>query len=205
MNINEVPRPTIERLSLYLRQLRELQAQKVRTISSRELGRLLDIKDAQVRKDLAYFGAFGKRGVGYHVAELMWNLTDILQLNKTRNVLVVGVGNLGRALAANKGFARKGFFIKGLFDVDPKKIGKEYGGMRIMPLAELAQVVEKEDICIAMIAVPAERAQDAVDAVIDAGIRNILNFSPTGVNVSGGVQLRSVDISLELEQLSFGM
>ena len=205
MNINDVPKPTVERLSLYLRRLKQLQKQKVKTISSRELARLLDTKDAQVRKDLAYFGAFGKRGVGYHVGELTWNLTDILQLNQERCIAVIGAGNLGRALVTHKEFARKGFLIKGIFDIDPAKIGKSCGPLKTRDMSHLAECTKEGCLCMAIIAVPAPNAQEAVDAVVKAGIRHILNFSPFAVTVPNSIQLRSVDISLELEQLSFGM
>lgn len=205
MNIDDIPRPTVKRLSLYLRQLKQLQKDRVKTISSRELARLLDTSDAQVRKDFAYFGAFGKRGVGYHVDELTWNISDIMQLNITRKVIIIGAGALGCALANYKEFKNKGFIISAIFDSDQSKEGLQCGKLRVENIKNMRKYLKSEEISIAIIAVPAGSAQDVADAVVEAGIKHVLSFSPVSINVPGTVQLRSVDLSLELEQLSFGM
>jgi len=198
-----IPYPAVRRLSLYLRQLEAFKTKERRTISSKQLGESLRLTDAQVRKDLAYFGQFGHPGIGYRVEDLIAQLRHILGTDKIWNVLLVGAGNLGRALLAYKGFERKGFRIVAVFDADPSKIGKKYGSFIIQPMSELTGTIEKLGIRLAIIAVPAEHAQAVADQLGPAGIRGILNFAPTSIELSGNVAMTAVDLAVQLEQLSF--
>jgi redox-sensing transcriptional repressor len=198
-----VPNPAVRRLSLYLRQLEAFKRKDRRTISSRQLGESLGLTDAQVRKDLAYFGQFGHPGIGYRVDDLIAQVRRILGTDKVWNVLLVGAGNLGRALSAYKGFNAKGFRLVAIFDADPAKVGRKLGPFVIQPIAELNDVVHKQQIRLAMVAVPADNAQGVVDQLVGAGVRGILNFAPVSVTVPQNVALNAVDLSVQLEQLSF--
>jgi redox-sensing transcriptional repressor len=188
---------------LYLRQLESFKRKERRTISSRQLGESLHLTDAQVRKDLAYFGQFGHPGIGYRVEELILQVRKILGTDKTWNVLLAGAGNLGRALSAYKGFNAKGFKLVAIFDADPGKIGRKLGPFAIQPMSELAAAVQQQQIRLAMVAVPADFAQQVVDQLVAAGIKGILNFAPTSITVPEHVALNAVDLSVQLEQLSF--
>ena len=198
-----VPNPAVRRLSLYLRQLETFKRKDRRTISSRQLGESLGLTDAQVRKDLAYFGQFGHPGIGYRVDELIGQVKRILGTDKEWNVLLVGAGNLGRALSAYKGFNAKGFRLVAIFDADPAKTGRKLGPFVVQPIGELVGTVQKQQIRLAMIAVPADSAQEVVDQLVAAGVRGILNFAPTSVIVPPHIALNAVDLSVQLEQLSF--
>ena|SRR5947209_3535434 len=198
-----VPNPAVRRLSLYLRQLEAFRRKDRRTISSRQLGESLGLTDAQVRKDLAYFGQFGHPGIGYRVDDLILQVKRILGTDKVWNVLLVGAGNLGRALSAYKGFNAKGFRLVAIFDDDPSKVGRKLGPFLVQPIAELNETAQKQQIRLAMVAVPADAAQAVVDHLVTAGIRGILNFAPTSVTVPPNVALNAVDLSVQLEQLSF--
>jgi len=198
-----VPNPAVRRLSLYLRQLEAVQRQDKRTISSKELGESLALTDAQVRKDLAYFGQFGHPGIGYRVDDLIARVKHILGTDRIWNVALVGAGNLGRALMAYRGFEKKGFHISAVFDTDPGKIGARRGPFVIQPLQELEGTIQKMGIRLAIIAVPAETAQAVADKLVAAGVRGILNFAPVGLNVPPQVGLSGVDLAVQLEQLSF--
>jgi len=198
-----IPNPAVRRLSLYLRQLEAFARKDRRTISSKQLGESLGLTDAQVRKDLAYFGQFGHPGIGYRVEDLIAQVRKILGTDKTWNVLLVGAGNLGRALMAYKGFEKKGFRLSAVFDADPAKIGKKHGPFPIQGLAELAATIQAKNIRLAIIAVPADHAQDVADQLVSAGIRGILNFAPVSITVPGEVALTAVDLAVQLEQLSF--
>src|ERR1043165_914272 len=156
-----IPNPAVRRLSLYLRQLEAFKRKDRRTISSKQLGESLGLTDAQVRKDFAYFGTFGHPGIGYRVDDLISQVKRILGTDKTWNVLLVGAGNLGRALMAYKGFDQKGFRLVAVFDADAAKVGKKQASFTIQPLSELANTVQKQNIKLAMIAVPADGAQAA--------------------------------------------
>src|SRR5205823_2711426 len=166
-----VPNPAVRRLSLYLRHLESFKRKDRRTISSKQLGESLGLTDAQVRKDFAYFGQFGHPGIGYRVDDLIAQVKRILGTDKTWNVLLVGAGNLGRALLAYKGFDQKGFRLVAVFDADPGKVGRKHGSFLIQPLSELATTVTKQNIRLAMIAVPADNAQDVADQLVAAGVR----------------------------------
>ena len=198
-----VPNPAVRRLSLYLRQLEAFKRKDRRTISSKQLGESLGLTDAQVRKDFAYFGQFGHPGIGYRVDDLIAQVKRILGTDKTWNVLLVGAGNLGRALMAYRGFDQKGFRLVAVFDADASKIGKKQASFTIQPLSELAATVQKQNIKLAMIAVPADNAQDVADHVVAAGVRGLLNFAPVSITVPHDVALNAVDLAVQLEQLSF--
>lgn len=198
-----VPNPAVKRLSLYLRQLETFKRKDRRTVSSKQLGESLNLTDAQVRKDLAYFGQFGHPGIGYRVDELIAEVKKILGTDKVWNVLLVGAGNLGRALMAYKGFNAKGFRLASVFDASPHLVGRKMGPFTVQPMTELAETIQKNQIRLAMIAVPGDSAQEVVDHLVAAGIKGILNFAPTSVNVPPHIALNAVDLSVQLEQLSF--
>ena len=200
----QVSELTTNRLSVYLRCLLELERAGVRSISSTALADRFDLNAAQIRKDLAYFGEFGTRGVGYQVKELRAHLRQILGLDRSMRVAIMGAGNLGLALADYPGFRDDGFEIVALFDADEQKAGRESrSGVPIYDVRQLKQTVRSERISIAVIAVPAAPAQAVADAVVDAGIKAILNFSPGTLKVPPDVKLKSVDVTVSLESLSF--
>lgn len=196
---------TTSRLSVYLRCLRELAAEGKNTISSDALADRFHLNSAQIRKDLAYFGEFGVRGVGYYVETLRDHLTKILGLDQEHRVVIIGAGRLGAALADYYGFAKSNFHVAALFDTDPKKIGKSIGETKIMvyDLNTLPQVVKREKIDVAVIAVPAPVAQPVLEAVVGAGIKAVLNFAPTPLKVRDSVKLKTVDLTISLEGLSY--
>jgi redox-sensing transcriptional repressor len=198
-----IPNPAVKRLSLYLRQLESFKRKDRRTISSKQLGESLNLTDAQVRKDLAYFGQFGHPGIGYRVDDLIAQVKRILGTDKVWNVLLVGAGNLGRALMAYKGFNAKGFRLTHVFDANPQLAGKRVAQFTVQPMSELESTIEKNQIRLGMIAIPADDAQDVVNQLVAAGIRGILNFAPTSVSVPPDIALNAVDLSVQLEQLSF--
>jgi redox-sensing transcriptional repressor len=191
--VDNIPTRTVRRLSLYLRQLETFHHSDRRTISSKELGAALNLSDAQVRKDLAYFGQFGHPGIGYRVAELIHRVRRILGTDKVSNVLLVGVGNLGRALLAFRGFDQRGFEIVAAFDNDPAKIGLPVNSphpVHIQPVSEMSETIAARSIRVA-------------DMMVGAGIRGILNFAPVRIQVDPEVAVSSVDLAVQLEQLSF--
>jgi redox-sensing transcriptional repressor len=195
---------TAGRLSVYLRCLNTLDAAGVKTISSKGLAAQFHLNAAQIRKDLAYFGEFGVRGVGYYVKELKRHLRTILGLDRNVRVAILGAGNLGLALADYPGFRQEGFAIVALFDTDRSKVGRRSrGGVRIHDIGDLRRLVKQEDIDIAVIAVPAESAQAVVNTAVQAGVRAILNFAPGTWKVPPDVKLKNVDLTVSLENLSF--
>jgi redox-sensing transcriptional repressor len=215
---DSIPNPAVRRLSLYLRQLESFKRKDRRTVSSKQLGESLNLTDAQVRKDLAYFGQFGHPGVGYRVEDLIQQVRRILGTDKIWNVLLVGAGNLGRALMAYNGFDAKGFRLVAVFDSDPAKIGKRQGpfpgrpdadasGSKrffvIQPMSELKPTVEKQAIRLAILAVPADSAQEVADQCVEAGIRGLLNFAPVSLHFPSQIAMNAVDLAVQLEQLSF--
>ncbi len=200
----QVSELTTNRLSVYLRCLNQLESAGVNTISSQALAEQFHLNAAQIRKDLAYFGEFGVRGVGYYVKELKRHLRQILGLDRKVRVAVMGAGNLGLALADYPGFRREGFEIVAMFDVADAKIGDESrSGVPIFDLKELKKIVKRDRIDIAVIAVPAESAQPVLEQVVAAGIKAVLNFSPGTLKQPKGVKLKSVDLTVSLESLSF--
>lgn len=201
----QVPKAVVNRLSLYLRELQRLEAAGQQTISSGQLGALLGFSDAQVRKDLGFFGQFGYPGVGYRCDELIRAMRDILGTNHRWPVVMVGVGNLGQALLGYRGFGRQNFSIVAAFDADPAKVGQTIQGIQIRSLAELPEVVQASGVRLGMIVVPAEHAQGVADRMVAAGIEGIVNFAPVTLALLPHVQSVSVDLAIELEQLSFAM
>ena len=195
---------TTNRLSVYLRCLNDLDAAGVPTVSSQGLAEQFHLNAAQIRKDLAYFGEFGVRGVGYYVKELRSHLRQILGLDRRVRIAIMGAGNLGLALADYPGFRLEGFEIAALFDTAPEKIGqRSRGGVPIFDIADLRTIVARERIRIAVIAVPAAAAHAVLQTVVAAGIKAILNFSPGTLKVSDDVKIKSVDLTVSLESLSF--
>lgn len=195
---------TTNRLSVYLRCLNVLETAGVRAISSQALAGQFHLNAAQIRKDLAYFGEFGVRGVGYYVRDLKRNLRQILGLDRKLRVAIIGAGNLGLALADYPGFRQEGFEICALFDTLKDKVGQQSrGGVPIHDIHDLKKVAKRDGIRIAVIAVPAPSAQQVLGLVVAAGIRAVLNFSPGTLDVPQGVKLKSVDLTVSLESLSF--
>ena len=201
---DQVSELTASRLSVYLRCLNTLDAAGVKTISSKALAEQFHLNAAQIRKDLAYFGEFGVRGVGYYVKELKRHLRAILGLDRPVRVAILGAGNLGLALADYPGFRQEGFTIVALCDTERSKIGQmSRSGVRIEDIADFRKIVKRNNIDIAVVAVPADSAQSVVNAAVQAGIRAILNFSPGNFKVPPGVKLKNVDLTVSLESLSF--
>jgi len=199
----KIPEMTIRRLSVYTRCLLQLEEDGVATISSQELAERFNLNSAQVRKDLAYFGEFGVRGIGYHVTGLKAELQRKIGLDREWPVALVGLGNLGSALFHYKGFTRQGFRIAVVFDDDPAKIGREIDGVPIVGTQDLAREVRARQLEIAIVAVPAEAAQTVTDQLVAAGIKAVLNFAPARLRVPREARLKNVDLSIELETLSF--
>lgn len=201
---DQVSELTTNRLSVYLRSLNQLEAAGVETISSQALAQQFHLNAAQIRKDLAYFGEFGVRGVGYYVKDLKRHLRHILGLDRRLRVAVMGAGNLGLALADYPGFRREGFEIVALFDVSDDKIGDQSrSGVPILDWKELRRHVRRDRIDIVVIAVPAESGQLVLDEVVSAGVKAILNFSPGALKAPKGIKLKNVDLTVSLESLSF--
>ena len=203
--MKKISESAVRRLSLYLRFLLEADAAGAETISSTELARRGGATSAQVRKDLSLFGSFGKRGTGYSVRELVQEIRGILGLHQRWSVALIGAGKLGSALAAYRDFEARGFRIRAVFDSDPAKIGQPWGEVTVLPDERIGPVLQREQIDIAIVAVPAEAAQGVVDRVVKAGVRAILNFAPVRLRVPPTVTLRNVDVTLELEGLSFAL
>ena len=194
---------TVRRLSVYSRCLVQLEEDGVKTVSSQELAARFHLNSAQVRKDLAYFGEFGIRGIGYDAASLRAEIQKILGLDREWKVVLVGYGNLGSALFHYRGFTRQGFRVAAIVDDDPAKIGRTVDGLVILGVGELPRIVRGQAIQIGVIAVPAEGAQPVADRLVAAGVRAILNFAPARLKVPREVRLQNVDLSIELEHLSF--
>ena len=203
--IRKVSPSTVGRLSIYLRVLSEIDAEGADTVSSEELAAHCGTTAAQVRKDLSFFGTFGKRGRGYSVPELMNALRSILGLERRYRVALVGAGRIGAALLGYQDFRRQGFYIEAVFDADPAKVGQRWGTLAIRPDAELESALATESIDIVITAVPADSAQAVVDRVVAAGVHAILNFAPMKLRVPEHVALKNVNMALELEGLSFAL
>jgi redox-sensing transcriptional repressor len=194
---------TISRLSKYYRTLGRLIEKNVKTVSSDEIAEIDGVTSAQVRKDLSFFGTFGKRGLGYNTIDLQNNIGTILGLYKKWNVALVGIGNIGRALVDYQEFSKQGFIIQLLLDDDETKIGTSIGKLEIKPFAEAAEYLEEEKIQIAIVAVPANVAQGVVNSLTDAGVKAILNFAPLSLKVPEDVIIKNENMSIELEALSY--
>ncbi len=198
-----IPEATVARLPIYYRALLETAEAGVGTISSERLATLAGVNAAKVRKDLSYLGSYGTRGVGYEVDHLVHEISRELGLTQDWPVVIVGIGNLGHALANYRGFGARGFRVAALVDADPGKSSRKVGGLPVDGLDSLADVVAERDVTIGIIATPAGAAQEVADRLVEAGIRSILNFAPAVVSVPEGVSLRKVDLAIELQILSF--
>lgn len=196
---------TVRRLSMYYRTLSNFEKEGYKTVSSTDLAEEGKLTPTQVRKDLSFFGSFGTRGLGYPVKELREKIARILGLNKTWNVALVGVGNVGSALVSYKEFPKQGFDIKLLFDNDQRKINKNHKGIKVFDVKDLVSQLKDHKIDLVILAVPASAAQVVTDDVVSAGIKSILNFAPTHIKVPNDVTLRSVNMAMELEHLSFSL
>ncbi len=203
--MSKVSESTVRRLSLYLRFLEEFEAHGTQTVSSETLARLGGTTSAQVRKDLSFFGSFGKRGLGYSVSELAERLRDILGLQRSYGVVVVGAGKMGSAMVLHGGFARRGFFVKAAYDVDEHAVGRQLNGVEVRHADQLERDLERESIDIGVIATPPEAAQRIAEQLVQGGIKAILNFAPVRLAVPEGVLVKDVNLSLELEALSYGI
>jgi redox-sensing transcriptional repressor len=203
--VKRIAESTIRRLSLYLSFLEEIEARGVRTTSSDDLAKLGGTTSAQVRKDLSFFGSFGKRGLGYSVPELSSSLRKILGLGRQWRVCIIGAGKIGAALAGYAGFAERGFIVSGVYDSDSSRIGTRWGNVTVRDEAQLERDIAANNYQIAVLAVPADVAQKLVDRAVKAGIRGILSFAPVQLNVPSDVALRTVNMAMELEGLTFAL
>ncbi len=203
MKNGDVPEAAVGRISLYLRHLEQLRREGRQRTSSGRIARRLHLSDAQVRRDLAYFGHFGRPGLGYEVDGLIDALRGVLGTDKSWAVIVVGVGDLGRALLRYRGFQRRSFRIVAAFDVAPGKIGRRVGGVRVHALEDLERVVTEQEVHLAILTVPAAAANDVAGRLVDAGAEGILNFSPTTLQVAERAAVKPVDVGASLEQLAF--
>ena len=198
-----VPDATVARLATYLRVLSTLAERSVSTVSSEELAAVAGVNSAKLRKDLSYLGSYGIRGVGYDVTTLTEQISRTLGLTVHRSVALIGVGNLGQALAGYAGFASRGFRIAALVDSDPTRVGTRIRGLTVADISELDEVVRDNAITIGVLAVPAPVAQEVCDKLVEAGVTSILNFAPVVLSVPAHVHLRKVDLAAELQILSF--
>lgn len=201
--MRRIPEATVARLPLYYRALLEAAEKQIATVSSERLAELAGVNAAKVRKDLSFLGSYGTRGVGYDVEHLLHEISRELGLNQDWPVAIVGVGNLGAALANYRGFGARGFRIVALVDADPSKVGRRFGELEVEPLSDLGRIVRDRGVAIGMIATPASAAQDVADRLAAAGVRSILNFAPAVVSVDESVSLRKVDLAIELQILAF--
>ena len=200
---NKIPDIIIGRLPVYLRALQQLSEKGILTTSSQELGEIISISAAQIRKDISQFGEFGKQGTGYSVPFLMERLRDILKVDRVWEVVIVGMGDIGHALARYNGFANRGFHINMVFDNDPEKIGQKVGEYEILDTAKLAEKVKQNRIKIAMLTVPAASAQEMADQLVKAGVRAILNYAPTSLSVPSHVHVQHIDPATHLQRMTY--
>lgn len=198
-----ISKATIDRLPVYFRVLRTIQTEGVEIISSEELGRRIGVTPEQIRKDLASFGEFGKKGVGYYVQELIRHIGEILGLHRNWNIAIVGLGHLGWALANYRNFSALGFNLAAAFDVAPERVGKTINGVEVCHINQLSEIVREKNIQIGVIAVPAAQAQPIADALVEAGVRGIWNFAPIRLSVPDNVRLVSEDLSIGLSSISY--
>jgi redox-sensing transcriptional repressor len=199
----DLPEATVARLPEYLRALHHFAEAGCETISSEALATAAGVNSAKLRKDLSHLGSYGTRGVGYEVAVLLGQIESVLGLTQLRAVALVGVGNLGHALAGYGGFASRGFRVVALLDADPTRVGERIGGLIVRHIDELDSVVAEQGISIAVIATPVQAAQSVADLLVAAGVTSILNFAPCVLAVPDGVHVRKVDLAIELQILSF--
>jgi len=202
----KIPRPVARRLAIYYRLLKEHNKTSAETISSSSMGRILELKPSQIRKDLSYFGGFGKRGTGYNVADLMKSIERILGIDKTWNVLIIGAGKIGRALANYPGLIQDGFSVKGIVDISKKKIGLAIDEQLIIEdVRNMEQIITERNIEIGVLCVPSEVAQKLLNSVVQYGIKGIVNFVPKRLKAPKDIMIEDVHISLSFKALSFRM
>ncbi len=203
MNANKIPDIIIGRLPVYLRALQQLSEKGILTTSSQELGEIIGISAAQIRKDISQFGEFGKQGTGYSIPFLIERLRDILKVDRAWDVIIVGMGDIGHALAHYNGFANRGFRISMVFDNDPQKIGQKVGEYEVFDVATLPERVQQNKIKIAMLTVPAASAQELADHLVKAGIKAILNYAPISLNVPRNVHVQYIDPVTHLQRMTY--
>jgi redox-sensing transcriptional repressor len=203
--MRKIAESTVRRLSLYLRFLEEFEEQGIETVSSEALAARGGTTSAQVRKDLSFFGSFGKRGLGYSVAELVQKIRGILGLGRTYRVAMIGAGKIGSALVQYRGFLQRGFEIVSIFDTDPAKVGKAWNGLTVRDVKELEQELRRQAVDIAVVVTPAEVAQSLTDRCVALGIKAVLNFAPVQLSVPDDVVVKTVNLALELETLSYAL
>ncbi|MBI4233527.1 MAG: redox-sensing transcriptional repressor Rex [Chloroflexi bacterium] len=199
----DVPEVVVQRLPLYVRVLNALLQQDVEVVSSQELGSRLQMTAAQIRKDLSYFGRFGKQGRGYNVSYLLSELRQILGLNREWNAAVIGIGRLGRAIISYPGFAPEGFRVVAAFDSDPRQVEQVVGGLIVRPISELESALRALDVRIGIVAVPADHAQAVIDLLVKCGVGAILNYAPIAPRVPNGVKARNIDPVLALQSMTY--
>ena len=203
MNAEKIPDIIIGRLPVYLRALQRLADKGIHTTSSQELGEIVGISAAQIRKDISQFGEFGKQGTGYSIPFLIEKLQDILKVDRVWEVLIVGMGDIGHALANYQGFANRGFHVKMVFDNDPKKIGQKIGEFEVFDTARLAEKIKQHKIKLAMITVPASFAQEVADQLVKAGVKAILNYAPISLSVPEDVRVQYIDPVTHLQRMTY--
>jgi redox-sensing transcriptional repressor len=200
---SSIPDIVIGRLPIYLRALTRLAEEGREVTSSHELGQLLGISSAQIRKDLSHFGGFGKQGTGYHIDYLIEQLRQVLKVNREWEVALVGAGDLGSAVAHYKGFQDRGFKIVAVFDASPEKVGKKLGNYTIQSMDDAARIIRERGIKMAMIAIPAQHAQQVADMLIEAGVRAILNYAPISLNVPDDVRVQYIDPVVHMQRMTY--
>jgi redox-sensing transcriptional repressor len=203
MNADKIPDIIIGRLPVYLRALQRMAEKGMKTTSSQELGDYVGISAAQIRKDISQFGEFGKQGTGYSIPFLIDKLREILNVNRMWDVAVVGVGDMGHALARYQGFSNRGFRVTMIFDVDPSKVGQKVGDFVVEDATKLVERVRSAKVKVAMVTVPAAAAQEVADRLIEAGVKGILNYAPTSLNVPTGVLVQHIDPSTHLQRMTY--
>ena len=203
MEFMEVPEVVVLRLPLYVRALTQLLDQSHDVVSSQQLGSRLQMTPAQIRKDLSYFGRFGKQGRGYDVPFLLQELRQILGLDREWRACLVGIGRLGRAIINYPGFTPEGFNIVAVFDSNPAQLGSAVGGLQVQPMSELGRTVEERDVTIGIVAVPAIEAQSVIDQLVETGVSGILNYAPVAPQVPMGIVMRNIDPVLSLQSMTF--
>ena len=203
MNADKIPDIIIGRLPIYLRALQHMADKGIQTTSSQELGEMIGISAAQIRKDISQFGEFGKQGTGYNIPFLLERLREILKINRIWEVALVGMGDMGHALSRYQGFADRGFHIALVFDNDASKVGKKVGEYVIKDTADIVEEIRKAGIKMAMLTVPAAVAQEVADKLVQAGVKAILNYAPISLNVPPGVKVQHIDPSTHLQRMTY--
>lgn len=203
MKVKVIPDIVIGRLPLYLRALQHLLIENRQVTSSQELGEHLGVSAAQIRKDLSQFGEFGKQGTGYQIVTLVKEIRSILKVDREWDLVIVGAGDIGSAIARYKGFQNRGFQVRMIFDIDPSKIGMRIGEFIIQDFRQLEIILKESSIKIAMVAVPINEAQNVADQLIKAGIEAILNYAPISINVPKGVQVQYIDPAVHLQRMTY--